>query len=291
MIKKIGIVTGTRADYGLLSTIIKLVHQSAKFELQLYVTGSHLTPSLGETIWEIENDKIPITETIDVLLSSGRPTAVSKATGLAMIGFSEAFERNKPDIVLVLGDRFEILGATQAAAFAGIPIAHFHGGEVTLGAFDEFIRHSITKMASVHFVASETYRKRVIQMGEEPWRVHNVGAPGLDALNEINLLSKSELEEQIGFNLGSDFLLVTYHPETTGTQKPLVALNSLLDSLSGFLKSFKLLITYPNPDSFGSTLVERLQVFQSENQDSVYLSPSLGRHRYLSAMALCRAVI
>ncbi len=288
---KIGVVTGTRAEYGLLAKLIKDLHVDSELQLQLFVTGSHLSKTYGYTVQEILDDKIPITEELSILDSKSSPTAVATAVGRAIAGFADIFQRHKPDVVVILGDRFEILGAAQAAAFAGIPIAHIHGGEVTEGAFDEFIRHCLTKMATLHFVAAERYRQRVIQLGEQPERVFNVGAPGLDALNDLKLLNRSELDASLPFSIGDKFFLVTYHPETSGQTRPVASLQILLSTLKGYLPEFNLLVTYPNPDAFGTEMISILKQFQEQNSAKVILTPSLGRLRYLSALKHCRAVI
>ncbi len=211
---KICVVTGSRAEYGLLYWLLKKLESAEDFELELVVTGMHLSPEFGMTYKEIEKDGFPIAEKIPMLLSSDAPAGVTKSTGLGLIGFADLFDRSRPDVVVVLGDRFELFAVASAALFAAIPIAHIHGGEVTTGAFDEAIRHSITKMASLHFTAAEAYRKRVIQLGEQPDTVFNVGAPGLENIQKISLLTKEETEQSLGLKLGKKSLLVTWHPVT-----------------------------------------------------------------------------
>jgi GDP/UDP-N,N'-diacetylbacillosamine 2-epimerase (hydrolysing) len=214
VIRRIAIVTGTRAEYGLLKGLIRRVRDDDETELQLIVTGAHLSRDFGMTVEEIEADGLPISEKIEILDGSDCPSSVARATGRGMIGFAEAFDRTRPDLVVLLGDRYEILAAASAALFAAIPIAHIHGGETTEGAYDEAIRHSVTKMAHLHFTAAEPYRRRVIQLGEDPARVFNVGALGLDARTELEPVSREELESQLGFQFGEESLLVTFHPET-----------------------------------------------------------------------------
>ena len=214
MTRKICVVTGTRAEFGLLRWLMEEIRQHPALELQVAATGMHLSPEFGSTYQEIEAAGFAIDAKVEMLLSADTNTAVTKSMGLGVIGFADAYERLKPDLVVVLGDRFEIFAATSAALITGIPIAHLHGGETTEGAFDEAIRHSITKMSHLHFVAAEEYRNRVIQLGEPPERVFNVGGMGIDAIKRTELLSREELEKSIDFVLGNKNLLVTFHPVT-----------------------------------------------------------------------------
>ena len=212
--RKVCVVTGTRAEYGLLYWTINGLHNDAGIELQLLVTGMHLSPEFGLTYKQIEADGFQITKKIEIILSSDTPVGISKSMGLGMIGFSEAYEELKPDIILLLGDWFEIFSAAAAAMIARIPIAHCHGGESTEGAFDEPIRHSITKMSHLHFTSTEEYRKRIIQLGEQPQFVYNFGALGIENINKLKLLSREAFEESIGFKLNRRNILVTFHPVT-----------------------------------------------------------------------------
>ena len=202
MSRKICVVTGTRAEFGLLRWLMQAVKDHSELELQLIVTGMHLSTEFGSTYEEIEEAGFKLDVRVEMLLSADTSVAVTKSMGLGVIGFADAFERLAPDLVVLLGDRFEIFAAASAATIAGIPIAHIHGGETTEGAFDEAIRHSITKMAHLHFVSSDEYRRRVIQLGEQPDRVFNVGGMGIDAIKRIKLLSREELERSIDFSLG-----------------------------------------------------------------------------------------
>ena len=212
--RKICVVTGSRADYGLLYWLMREIHDDPDLHLQVIATGMHLSPEFGLTWKVIEQDGFRIDERVEMLLSSDTPVGITKSVGLGVIGFAGALDRLRPDILVLLGDRFEILAAAQAAMIARIPIAHLHGGEATEGLIDEAIRHAITKMAHFHFVVAEPYRRRVIQMGEEPKRVMNYGAPGLDNLKRLKLHNRSSFERAIGFTLGKPAFLVTYHPVT-----------------------------------------------------------------------------
>ena len=206
--RKICVVTGTRAEYGLLRWLMDGINKSAKLELQIIVTGMHLSPEFGLTYKEIENDGFKINRKVEMLLSSDTSSGISKSTGIGLIGFADAYNELIPDIVVVLGDRFEVLAACIAALYAKIPVAHIHGGETTLGAFDETIRHSITKMAWWHFVAADEYEKRVVQLGEDPKRIFNVGGLGVDAIRKAKLLSKKELMNKTKIKFGKKNLLV-----------------------------------------------------------------------------------
>jgi UDP-hydrolysing UDP-N-acetyl-D-glucosamine 2-epimerase len=291
-VKKIGVITGSRAEYGLLSTLIRQLRDDPAFDLQVYVTGSHLSSEYGMTVEEIRKDGIAITDEIDVLMSSGSPTAIAKAVALATIGFSESLRRNRPDVVVILGDRFEIFGAAQAAAFLGIPIAHIHGGEITEGTFDEFIRHAITKMSQLHFTANEHYRARVIQLGERPETVFNVGAPGLDQMGPEKTLSRAELSQQLKFPLHDNFVLFTFHPETLEFADAVHEMDEALKALNHF-PELQVILTFPNADSPSShALIQRLEGFRNSRPEGhTLLTPSLGRLRYISAMKLARAII
>ena len=212
--KKICVVTGTRAEYGLLRWVMEGISQSLELELQLIATGMHLSPEFGLTINVIENDGFHVDRKVEMLLSSDTAVGITKSMGLGIIGFADALEELKPDLMLVLGDRYEIFCAASAAMIAQIPIAHLHGGETTQGAFDEAIRHSITKMSHLHFVAAEEYRERVIQLGEEPERVFNAGGLGIDSILRLPLLTREELETALDFKLHRHNLLITFHPVT-----------------------------------------------------------------------------
>jgi GDP/UDP-N,N'-diacetylbacillosamine 2-epimerase (hydrolysing) len=289
MKRSIAVVTGTRAEYGLLRHLIKLINDSDEFELQLVVTGSHLSKKFGETYKEIEEDGFIINRKIDLLLVSDTPLALAKSTSLGLVGFGDAFDSLKPDLILVLGDRFEILSAVIAAMFARIPIAHLHGGELTEGVIDEAIRHSITKFSHLHFVGNDEYRKRVIQLGENPNMVFNVGGLGVDAIKNINLLSKFELENSLGINFKNKNLLITYHPVTLEKNSSLFQMSELLDALSD-LEDTCLIFTMPNADTDSRIIFDLIEDFVSKNKNA-HVFTSLGQLRYLSCIAQVDAVI
>ena len=210
--RKICVVTGSRAEYGILQGLIKEIHESQDLELQLVVTGMHLSPEFGSTYHEIEKDGFEISRTVDMQLTSDTPAGIAKSIGLGTIGFGEAFHTLKPEILVLLGDRFELLAAASAALVALIPIAHIHGGELTEGAYDDAIRHSITKMSHLHFTAHEGYSSRVIQLGEQPSKVFCVGALGIDNIVTLPQLRKDEVEKFLELSLEGKSLLVTWHP-------------------------------------------------------------------------------
>jgi len=288
--KKIAVFTGTRAEYGLLYWILKELDRASNVELQLLVGGMHLSHEFGYTVEEIEKDGFKILERLEFLVSSDTPVGISKSIGLAIISVAESFSRLKPDLVVLLGDRFESMAIAQAAMIAGIPIAHIHGGELTQASIDDSVRHSITKMALLHFTSTEVYRKRVIQMGEQPKYVFNVGAPGIDNINQLTLMNKSELSESLNFSLSNDFFLVTYHPVTLVTGGAIEALENLLSALKDY-PQHKVIITYPNADTYGRNLIGALVKFAESFPERVLLIQSMGQVRYLSAMKYASVVI
>jgi len=261
--KKICVVTGTRAEYGLLRWVMEGIRQASELELQVVVTGMHLSPEFGMTIDEIESDSFTINRKVEMLLSSDTVTGVTKSMALGMIGFADALAELKPDLMLVLGDRYEIFAAATSAMIARIPIAHIHGGESTEGAFDEAIRHSITKMSHLHFVATEDYRRRVIQLGEQPGHVFNVGGLGVDNILRMKLLSRVELEQALGFKLEKRNLLITFHPVTLEQGTSAQHLDELLTVLAE-LKDTGLIFTMPNADNDGRIIFEKIKKFCSE---------------------------
>lgn len=288
--RTICIVTGSRAEYGLLYWLMKEIQADSALQLQIIATGMHLSPEFGLTYKAIEADGFRIDAKVEMLLSSDTPVGVAKSVGLGVIGFADAYERLRPDIVVLLGDRFEILAAAQAALVAEIPIAHISGGEVTEGAMDDSIRHAITKMAFFHFVAAEPYRARVIQMGEHPARVINCGDPGLDNIERLKLLSREELELQLDFSLGNQCFLVTYHPATLGNTDPVAAMRELAAALDRFPQA-QIIITKPNADMGGRELGKMVDEYAAQHAGRVYACTSLGQLRYLSAMKHCHVVI
>ncbi len=287
---KICIVTGSRAEYGLLYPLMRLVQKEPSMDLQLLVTGMHLSPEFGLTFRQIEADGFSIQEKVEMLLSGDTDTAIIKATGLGMIGFADAFHRLQPDWVVVLGDRFETFAAATAAHLAKIPIAHLHGGELTEGATDDAMRHAITKMAFLHFTSAEPYRKRVIQLGESPRRVFNVGAIGLDNIKGLKLLSKSELQKELDFTFGNRTALVTYHPITLEKDTATRQVQHLLKALDQF-PDMRILFTLPNADAGGRSIIQLIEEYVKKNSARARAFTSLGQLKYLSALQYVSVVV
>ena len=287
--RKICVVTGARAEYGLLRWVMEGIRNSPKLELQVIATGMHLSPEFGLTYREIEKDGFRIDRKVEMLLSSDTPVGIAKSMGLAMIGFADVFDELMPDLLLVLGDRYEIFAASSSAMIARIPIAHLHGGETTEGAFDEAFRHSITKMSHLHFVAAEEYRKRVIQLGEHPDRVFNVGGLGIDNILKLRLLDRTKLENSIKFKLGSKNLLITFHPVTLENSTSAQQMGELLSALNK-LDNTNLIFTMPNSDTDGRVLFQIIEEYVSSNIKSVVFT-SMGQLRYLSCLKHVDGVI
>ncbi|MFA4133390.1 MULTISPECIES: UDP-N-acetylglucosamine 2-epimerase [unclassified Brevibacillus] len=281
--RKICVVTGTRAEYGLLYWLMKEIENDKDLTLQVIVTGMHLSPEFGLTYRVIEDDGFKIDEKVEMLLSSDTPVGVTTSIGLATIGFAKAYDRLKPDIVVLLGDRYEILAAAQAALVGRIPIAHLYGGETTEGAIDEAIRHSITKMSHLHFVSTNEYRNRVIQLGEHPDRVLRVGAIGLDNIRKLKLLNRTDFEKSINFEMGKLNFLVTYHPVTLSKSGSEKAMNELLSALQEF-PGARIIFTKPNSDTDGRIISQMIDEYVSINPDKCISYTSLGQLRYLSAI-------
>jgi len=288
--RKILVVTGTRAEYGLMRWIIQYLNDDPEIELQLVVTGMHLSPEFGLTYKNILDDKFIIQRKVEILLSSDTPIGLSKSMGLGMISFSEVYEDLKPDIILVLGDRFEIFSAVSAAMVSRIPVAHIHGGEATEGLIDEPIRHSITKMSHIHFTATEEYKSRVIQLGEQPRNVFNTGTPGLDNIHHLKLLDRRSFEKSIGFEIGEKCFLVTFHPVTLEYNTSNNQFDELLKALDSF-KDFRIIFTFPNADTDGRVIVEKINKYTAENPGRAIAFNSLGQLRYLSALQYVDMVI
>jgi len=280
--RKICIVTGTRAEYGLLRWVMDAVCTASGLELQVIATGMHLSPEFGLTYREIEKDGFIIDRKVEMLLSSDTPTGLAKSMGLGLIGFGAALEELRPNLMLVLGDRFEIMAAVAAAMVARIPVAHLHGGEATEGAFDEAIRHSITKMSHLHFVAAEEYRKRVIQLGEQPERVFLVGGLGIDNIKKLTLLDRPSLEASLGFKLGRRNLLITFHSVTLENATSAQQMAELLAALEK-LENTHLIFTMPNADTHGRVLFDMIKQFVSIHPNSRAFI-SLGQLLYLSCI-------
>lgn len=290
MKRRICVVTGSRAEYGLLYWLMKEIWQDPDLELQIIATGMHVSPEFDFTYRQIEDDGFEIDKKIEMLLSSDTPIGISKSMGLGMIGFSEAYADLEPDIVVLLGDRFEIFSAATAATIARIPIAHLHGGEATKGVFDEAFRHGITKMSHLHFTAAEEYRKRVIQLGENPKGVFKVGGLGIDNIKKLKLLNREEFEHAIKFALGQKNLLVTFHPVTLEHATAKEQFQNLLDALDE-LQDTKIIVTKPNADTEGRIIIQMIDDYVSRNRNKAIAFVSLGQLRYLSAMQFVDGVV
>lgn len=289
MTRKICVVTGTRADYGLLKWLIGDISGDPDLTLQLVATGMHLSPEFGLTVREIEQDGFRIDRKVEMLLSSDSAAGTAKSLGLGVIGFADALAELAPDVMVVLGDRFEIFAAVTAALFAKIPVAHLHGGEITEGAYDDAMRHAMTKMSHLHFVATAEYRDRVIQLGEQPDRVHLVGGLGVDAIHRLKLMGKAELESSLGLRFGAKNLLVTFHPTTLDGVPGSQQMEALLQAL-GTLQDTRLIFTLPNADTGGRGMIRMVEDFVGQHANAKAY-PSLGQLRYLSCIAHVDGVI
>jgi len=287
--RKICVITGTRAEYGLLYWLMKEIDADECLQLQIIATGMHLSPEFGNTYQQIESDGFTIDKKVDIELTSDSEIGISRSMGLGMIGFASAFDDLKPNLCVVLGDRFEIFSAVSAAMIAKIPVAHLHGGETTEGAFDESIRHSITKMSHLHFVATEEYKKRVIQLGEQPERVFNVGGLGIDNINKLKLLSKESFEKATNFKLGKKNILVTYHPVTLEHSTSKVQFKGLLDSLDE-LQDAKIIFTKANSDTDGRIINSMIDDYVASHANTISFT-SMGQLNYLSALQFMDGVV
>ena len=287
--KKICVITGRRAEYGLLRWLMDGIARSDKLELQIVATGAHLSPEFGLTFREIEADGFRIDRKVEMLLSSDTSLGITKSMGVAMIGFADALAELAPDMVLLLGDRYEIFSAAAAATIARIPVAHLHGGETTEGAFDEAMRHSITKMAQLHFVAADEYRRRVVQLGEDPTRVFQVGGLGIDNMLKLDLLDRPALEAALDFSLAERNLLVTFHPATLDKGSATAQMEELLAALDT-LENTHLILTLPNADTQGRILGQMVEAYVAQRPNARAYA-SLGQLRYLSAVAQVDAVV
>jgi GDP/UDP-N,N'-diacetylbacillosamine 2-epimerase (hydrolysing) len=288
--RKICVITGTRAEYGLLYWTMKALQADDDVNLSICVTGMHLSPEFGLTYKKILEDGFVINEKIETVLSSDTSVGISKSIGLGIISFSEVFERLNPDLILVLGDRYEIFAACTAAMISRIPIAHCHGGEATEGLIDEAIRHSITKMSQIHFTSTEEYRNRVIQLGEQPKNVYNVGALGIENINKLKLFTKSEFEDSIKFKLNKINFLVTFHPVTLDNLSAEEQFNQLLIALDNF-QDANIIFTKPNSDTDGRVIIQLIDDYVKNNSHKAIAFTSLGQLRYLSAMQFMDVVI
>ena len=289
MSRKICVVSGTRADYGLLRWVMQGIKDDADLNLQIIATGMHLSPEFGLTYKALEADGFEITRRVEMLTSSDTPLGIAKSMGLGMIGFADALNELNPDLIVVLGDRFEIFAAVAAALVARIPVAHLHGGETTEGAFDEAFRHSITKMSHLHFVAADEYKQRVIQLGEQPEHVFLVGGLGIDSIKRIKLLGRNELETDLGFKFGKKNLLITFHPATLERSSAITQMEALISALTE-LEDTQLIMTMPNADTDGRTLIKMVEHFASQHSN-VHTFTSLGQLRYLSCIAQVDGVV
>lgn len=288
--KRIGIMTGTRAEYGLLKPLMQEINKDNDLELYLIVSGMHLSPEFGMTYQEIEEDGFEINAKVEMLLSSDSSAGISKSIGLGVIGFADEFQRADLDMLILLGDRYEALSAAICALVMRIPIAHLHGGELTEGAIDEGIRHSITKMSYLHFTSTEQYRNRVIQLGENPERVFYVGALGVENIKKINLMTKEELERSIHFEIDENTVIVTYHPVTLENNTVEEQFLNLLEVLDRNPK-IRMIFTKANADTNGRIVNELIDKYAAQNSERACAFVSLGQKRYLSALKYCRIVI
>ncbi|EPF6161490.1 TPA: UDP-N-acetylglucosamine 2-epimerase (hydrolyzing) [Citrobacter sedlakii] len=287
---KIAVFTGTRAEYGLLYWLMKDIQAAPDLQLQLLVSGMHLSPEFGLTWQQIAQDGFHIDEKIETLLSSDTAVGVAKSVGLGILGFTDALSRQQPDLLIVLGDRFEALAAAQTAMLLRIPVLHLHGGEITEGAYDDAIRHAITKLSTLHGVATEESRRRVIQLGEDPVRVVNVGAVGLDHLQRSPLLSRQQLAAALNFTLSRPYFVVTYHPVTLAEEPPEASVRTLIAALSTF-PDHQIILTWPNADDGGKKIISLLEEWAGRHSQRILARPSLGQQRYLSAVKHAAAVI
>ncbi|MCP1628627.1 UDP-N-acetylglucosamine 2-epimerase (non-hydrolyzing) [Citrobacter amalonaticus] len=290
MAKTIAVFTGTRAEYGLLYWLMKDIIADTDFNLQIIASGAHFSPEFGLTWRQIENDGFKIDATVEMLLSSDTPAGVVKSMGVALIGLADAYQRLNPDYIVILGDRYEALAAAEAAMLMRIPVIHLHGGEVTEGAYDDAIRHAITKLSYLHFTATEQYRQRVIQLGEAPERVFNVGTIGNEHLHRTQMMSLEEIETSLNFKIDKPFFVVTYHPVTLADEPAQESFGALLEALDQF-PEYQIVITYPNADDGGRSIIPLLEEYALRQPERVKAVPSLGQKRYLSAVRLSTAVI
>jgi len=287
--QNICVITGTRAEYGLLRWVMNLIDKEETFNLQIIATGMHLSPEFGLTYKDIEKDGFKINRKVEMLTSSDTSVGIAKSMGLGLIGFADVLNELKPDLIVVLGDRFEIFSAVSAAMTARIPVAHIHGGETTEGVIDEAIRHSITKMSHLHFVAAKEYYSRVIQLGEQPKNVFLVGGVGVDSIKKINLLKKNELEKSLGIEFSKKNLLITFHPVTLENKTAASQLKELLSAVSD-LKDTQLIFTLPNADTDSRELIVLIHKFVSQHANA-HAYPSLGQLRYLSCIKYMDGVV
>jgi UDP-N-acetylglucosamine 2-epimerase (non-hydrolysing)/GDP/UDP-N,N'-diacetylbacillosamine 2-epimerase (hydrolysing) len=287
-VRAIGVVTGARSDYGIYRPVLRKLHAHPDVDLRLFVTGMHLAPEFGLTVKHIEADGFPITERIETLLASDTPGGIATSMGLGASGFGQAFARWRPDVLVVLGDRFEMHAAALAALPFKLPVAHIHGGEVTEGAIDDALRHSLTKLSHLHFVSAEAYARRVIQLGEEPWRVTVCGSPGLDDVATLPRLSVAELEARVGLALDPPPLLVTYHPVTLEYEQSEWQVRELLAALAAAGRP--VIFTRPNADTRGRAIAREIEAFVHAHPNS-RAAGDLGTEAYFGLMAAAAAMV
>ena len=289
--RKICIFTGTRAEYGIMSRLFRMIEDDPELQLQIIATNMHLSPEFGMTYKEIEADGFKIDKKVEMLLSSDTANGTVKSMGLASIGFADALEDLKPDLAIILGDRYEMLVAASACLIYKIPLAHLFGGAITEGAYDDAIRHCISKMAHLHFTETEDYRRRVIQLGEQPDHVFCVGALGVDNIRNEEIMPLQDLEKSLNFHLGEKFLLVTFHPVTMETATSADQCDNLLTALSEVNDEYQLLFTLPNSDTDGRIIINKVKDFVAKNSDKAFAITSLGKKRYYSALKYTTAVV
>lgn len=288
--KKICIVTATRAEYGLLKPLMSRLQASNDFELQVLVTGAHLSPEFGLTYQLLERDGFEIDEQVEMLLSSDTAVGIAKSMGAGMMGYADAFRRMQPDAIVILGDRYEMLSVASTATVFKIPIIHLHGGEITEGAYDDALRHAITKLSALHFTSTEQYRARVIQMGEQPERVFNVGAIGLDNIVALPLLTRAELEDDLGVRFKKYNYQVTFHPETLSSMSSKEQFQIVLDAIAQEEDSY-FIFTKANADTDGRIINQMIDEFVSKNPEKAIAYHSLGSLRFLSVLKICNAIV
>lgn len=289
--RKICVFTGTRAEYGIMSHLMRLVADDADLQLQIIATNMHLSPEFGLTYKEIEADGFKIDKKVEMLLSSDSANGTVKSMGLATIGFADALEDLTPDLAVILGDRYEMLAAAQSCLIYKIPVAHLYGGEITEGAYDDAIRHAITKLSHLHFTSTEEYRRHVIQMGESPERVFYVGSLGVNNISKEPVMSLNELESSLNFHLGNKFLLVTFHPVTMENSTASEQCEALLKALAEVNDEYQLLFTLPNSDTNGRIIISQVKDYVNNHQNKSFAITSLGRRRYYSALNYATAVV
>jgi UDP-N-acetylglucosamine 2-epimerase (non-hydrolysing)/GDP/UDP-N,N'-diacetylbacillosamine 2-epimerase (hydrolysing) len=290
MRRKICVITGSRAEYGLMSRLMRFIEKDTDLQLQIIATNTHLSVEYGETYKEIEDDGFIIDKKIPILSSSDTANAITKSVGTAIIGFADAYQELQPDVIMVLGDRYEILAAVSAALFYKIPVVHLHGGEITEGAYDDAIRHAVTKMSHLHFTSTEEYRRRVIQMGESPETVYYVGALGCDNIRQVSLLDKTELEKSLNFPVDRNTILVTFHPVTMEDNTAETQIKELLSAIDEF-EGLRVIFTMPNSDTDGKTIMNHIKDYVEKNPKKTIWFTSLGMKRYLSTLQYIGAVV